>query len=66
MEAKRGGWRDPPGCKILDKAAGKLSVREAGGVASGWPGRDPLFDPGLIAGANRQIYDELIRLGESI
>lgn len=51
-----------PHAEPWDKAAGMLQVKEAGGIATGWPGRDNLFEPGVIAAANQEIYARLVNI----
>ncbi len=51
-----------PGAQPWDKAAGMLIINEAGGVATGWPGRDGLYGDGALAGSNPTIYRKIRHL----
>lgn len=49
-----------PHAKPWDKAGGMLLISEAGGVATGWPGRHDIFETGLVAAANIEIHKYLL------
>lgn len=62
----RSGGTMHPNAEPWDKAAGLLMVREAGGVASGWPNRGDLFGHGLIAAGTQSLYDQLLEIAKTI
>jgi myo-inositol-1(or 4)-monophosphatase len=51
-----------PHAPAWDKTAGMLLVREAGGVATGWPGRDEIFGNGVLVASNPGIYNKIADL----
>ena len=51
-----------PHAPAWDKSAGMLLVREAGGVATGWPGRDDLFGAGVLVASNPELYGKIADL----
>ena len=51
-----------PDAKPWDKSAGMLIINEAGGRATGWPGRDEIFGNGVIAAANQELYAKVAEL----
>lgn len=51
-----------PFARPWDKAAGVLLIRETGGVVTGWPGKHDLYDSGLIAAVNPNIYNRLVNI----
>ncbi|HBC72865.1 MAG: hypothetical protein UX91_C0002G0023 [Candidatus Amesbacteria bacterium GW2011_GWB1_47_19] len=51
-----------PQAKPWDKAAGMLIIEEAGGAVGGWPGRETVFENGLVAAANLMLYNQLVEL----
>ncbi len=51
-----------PHAPAWDKSAGMLLVREAGGVATGWPGRDEIFGNGVLVASNPEIYNKIADL----
>lgn len=48
-----------PYAKPWDKVAGMLIINEAGGIVSGWPGKDGIFEDGIIAAANQELYAKI-------
>ncbi len=51
-----------PYAKPWDKAAGMLIIDEAGGVATGWPGKNALFENGVLAASTLALYDKISEL----